>query len=94
MEEQELERQNHYVNNNSTTDITSHECRVWIAVIFYTTIQFNAACRTRKLRNGISPEKRLDKISTTLNTGFFFEENVRYPLWICRDPISLILGTR
>ena len=25
---------------------------------------------------------------------FFFEENVRYPVWICGDPISLILGTR
>jgi len=22
----------------------------------------------------------------------FFKENVRYPVWICRDPISLILG--
>jgi len=27
------------------------------------------------------------------NQGFF-KENVRYPIWICRDPISLILGTR
>jgi len=24
----------------------------------------------------------------------FFKENVGYPEWICRDPISLILGTR
>jgi len=24
----------------------------------------------------------------------FFKENVRSPVWICRDPISLILGTR
>jgi len=24
----------------------------------------------------------------------FFKDNVRYPIWICRDPISLILGTR
>jgi len=24
----------------------------------------------------------------------FFKENVRYQEWICRDPISLILGTR
>jgi len=23
----------------------------------------------------------------------FFKENVRYPVWICREPISLILGT-
>ena len=28
-----------------------------------------------------------------LNQGFF-KENVRYPVWTCRDPISLILGTR
>jgi len=24
----------------------------------------------------------------------FFKENVRYPVWTCRDAISLILGTR
>jgi len=24
----------------------------------------------------------------------FFKENVRYPVWTCRDPISLFLGTR
>ena len=23
---------------------------------------------------------------------FFFKENVRHPVWTCRDPISLILG--
>jgi len=25
---------------------------------------------------------------------FFFNENVSYPVWTCREPISLILGTR
>jgi len=29
-----------------------------------------------------------------VNSRVFFEENVRYLVWICRDPISLILGTR
>jgi len=29
-----------------------------------------------------------------LINGVLFKENVRYPVWICRDPISLILGTR
>jgi len=24
---------------------------------------------------------------------FFFKENVKYLVWTCRDPISLILGT-
>jgi len=24
----------------------------------------------------------------------FLKENVRYPVWTCRDPISLILGAR
>jgi len=24
---------------------------------------------------------------------FFFKQNVRYPLWTCKDPISLILWT-
>jgi len=28
------------------------------------------------------------------NAGFFSKENLRYPIWTCRDPISLILGTR
>jgi len=27
-------------------------------------------------------------------TQVFFKENVRNPVWICADPISLILGTR
>jgi len=26
--------------------------------------------------------------------GFCLKENVRYPVWTCRDPIPLILGTR
>jgi len=25
---------------------------------------------------------------------FVFKENTRYPVWTCRDPTSLILGTR
>ena len=33
------------------------------------------------------------KILRNIGTGFFFKENVRYPVWTCRDPISLILGT-
>jgi len=38
---------------------------------------------------------RFGKLLTnfTHNTGFF-KENVRYSVWICRDPISMILGTR
>jgi len=28
------------------------------------------------------------------SSAVFFKENVRYPVWTCRDPISLILGTR
>jgi len=27
-------------------------------------------------------------------SSFLFKENIKYPVWICRDPISLILGTR
>jgi len=33
-------------------------------------------------------------ICSVWNQFFFFKENVRYPVWICREPISLILGTR
>jgi len=32
-------------------------------------------------------------VSQHLYQGFF-KENVRYPVWICRDPICLILGIR
>ena len=30
----------------------------------------------------------------TVKPGFFYKENVMYPVCTCRDPISLILGTR
>jgi len=29
-----------------------------------------------------------------INSRVFFKENVRHPVWACRDPISLIVGTR
>ena len=42
-----------------------------------------------------------DKISVIKQLAYknkafisFFKENVRYPVWTCRDPISLNLGTR
>jgi len=28
------------------------------------------------------------------NVVFFFKKNGRYSIWTCRDPISLIMGTR
>jgi len=31
---------------------------------------------------------------TCVFPGFFLKENVRNPVWICEDPISLILGTQ
>jgi len=38
---------------------------------------------------------RLPKtLKKTVCTVVFFKESVRYPVWICRDPIYLILGTR
>ena len=47
------------------------------------------ACVFRPVK---SPMRTLYKhISLKLS---FFKENVRYPVWACRDPISLILGTR
>jgi len=33
-------------------------------------------------------------VERSLYYQFFFKENVRYPVWTCRDPISLILWTR
>jgi len=31
---------------------------------------------------------------TKSSSRFFFKENVRYPIWIFRDPVCLSLGTR
>jgi len=51
----------------------------------------------------VTPPERLQQhplLFTTNRTDrtffvqFFFKENVRYPIWICMDPICLILGTR
>jgi len=38
--------------------------------------------------------KRGNCLETVRVQPFFLKENVRYPVWTCRDPISLILGTR
>jgi len=37
--------------------------------------------------------RRLHEIKHKL-LQVFFQENVGNPVWVCRDPISLILGTR
>jgi len=38
-------------------------------------------------------KKVSEEFDLYLDQGFF-EENVRNPVWICREPISLILGAR
>jgi len=39
--------------------------------------------------------KIVGKNSRWLNLySFFFKKNIRYPVWTCRDSISLILGSR
>ena len=37
---------------------------------------------------------KLAKLLQMHDRTVFFKENVRNPVWICRDPIFLILGTR
>jgi len=44
----------------------------------------------KDFKSGCKPTPTL--ITQIMNPGFF-KENVRYPVWICWDPISLILGT-
>jgi len=44
------------------------------------------------LRN-TGPHRAIYKKRMHINR-FFFKENVRYPMWSCREPISLIIGTR
>jgi len=34
----------------------------------------------------------IDGSNAVSENTVFLEENVRYPVWTCRDPISLILG--
>jgi len=55
--------------------------------------EFNATADAELLR------KAMDRLGLCFESYFlrskvFFKENVRYPVWTCRDPISLILGTR
>jgi len=33
------------------------------------------------------------RLTPNMIDAVFFKKNVRYPVWTCRDPISLILGT-
>jgi len=40
----------------------------------------------RRCHSGLMEYSIKDRVS--------FKENVRYPIWICKDPISVILGTR
>ena len=46
-------------------------------------------CNFKRFNNFLNGENLLNLIP-----GFFFKENVRYPVCTCRDPIYLILGAR
>jgi len=48
------------------------------------------------VRRTVSLASPYFNIYPTSNTlmQFLFKENVRYPVWTCRDPISLILGSQ
>jgi len=63
--------------------------------------QVRSDTRDATLREGRSswpalPSERLQEGSSVVffNLNQFFKENVRYPVWTCRDPISLILETQ
>jgi len=45
-----------------------------------TLANYNEAYKKKRLNNSYN--------------SFFLKENVRYAVWTCRDPISLILGAR
>ena len=49
-------------------------------------------------QRGNSVSKKLKRhrklMEILVHNQLYFEKNVRYPVWTCRDPISLILGTR
>jgi len=69
------------------TDIFSHHRDIFANRNFQITF-----CNCRVLKNVLAFE-----CSTIVRAYFatgFFKENIRYPVWTCRDPISLILGTR
>jgi len=43
---------------------------------------------------GLFVAKLRNRLNDNCMLRVFFKENFRYPVWTCRDPISLILGTR
>jgi len=61
-------------------------------------IEFNESNDTTSANNSamISVSTRSGLLNQMLFSSIkaFFKENVRYLVWICTDPISLILGTR
>ena len=59
-----------------------------VSKIFFSKLWTFCITNTQKSFNTLMSEKLL---CTYIS---FFKENVRYPVWTCRDPISLILGTR
>jgi len=69
------------------TDIFSHHRDIFANRNFQITF-----CNCRVFKNVLAFD-----CSTIVRAYFatgFFKENIKYPVWTCRDPISLILGTR
>jgi len=67
------------------------ECKAVFAVGGF----HNASGQFRKNLRGVLIVVSLSVVVPTYNLlQFFFKEIVRYPVWICRDPIYLVLGTR
>jgi len=53
-------------------------------------LTFNVPLQIGKCTPGV----HLPQVRNLCSRAGFFKESVRYPVWTCKDPIYLILGTR
>jgi len=69
--------------------------QVELVLCFHKYFYFYKGPWTSSVTKNVYCQKFLNQlIQLYLHLNSFFKENVRYPIWTSRDPISLILGTR
>jgi len=93
----------HTILSKKIATINSSLKMIFIYKVFFTKLYVHEMFRLRKFTTiflGLAKKYLQTPVSLpTLQYNFqyyqfFFKENVKYPVWTCRDPISLILGTR
>jgi len=65
--------------------VEQHHCKKGSGLMSNLSMDFKHGCVLRNVPS---------LIHILLTTSSFFKEYDKYPVWTCRDPISLNLGTR